>query len=132
MANIIQFGKRADDLRSERETVLRQRKIDALKKIFQCTRCLMKCSKCGSQIEHNAEEPAKFAAPYAFCNSCQSEYEEYRARSAGASDSTCYWHNSGWMRVWESWLGHQKALDEYRQTKEFLQLMDEVEGLLRK
>ncbi len=130
MADIIQFGKKVEDQKSEREALLRQRKIEALRKIFQCTRCVMKCSKCGAQIE-GQDESSRFAAPYAFCKSCHEEYEEYREVVAGGRAPLCYWHNAGWMKVWESWLAHQKSLDEYRQSKEFLQLLDEVEQLLR-
>ncbi len=133
MANIIEFGKKAEDLKSERDTTLRQRKIEALRKIFQCTRCVVKCSKCGAQIDSQGEERSRFASPYNFCASCQEEYAEYRARVAeNRSQSECYWHNATWMQVWETWLQHQKALDQYRQSKEFLQLLDEVEHLLRK
>jgi hypothetical protein len=133
MADIIEFGKKAENLRSERNDAVRRRKIEALRKIFQCTRCVVKCSKCGAQTDFQAEECAKFAAPYSFCKSCRQEYEEYRARVSGnLSGSDCYWHNATWMKVWESWLQHQHALDQYRQSKEFLQLIDEVEHLLRK
>ena len=38
MADIIEFGKKADTLRSERNDAVRRRKIEALRKIFQCTR----------------------------------------------------------------------------------------------
>ncbi len=133
MADIIQFGKKAEHLRSERETSIRQRKIETLRKIFQCTRCMVKCAKCGAQIDSPAEECTRFAAPYTCCTSCQQEYEEYRNRIEGnRADSDCYWQNSTWMHVWETWLQHQKALDQYRQSKEFLQLLDEVEHLLIK
>ncbi len=131
MADILQFGKKVEDLKSEREALLRQRKIESLRKIFQCTRCAMKCSKCGAQIE-GRDDGGKFATPYAFCKSCKEEYEEYRARAAGGPNTLCYWHNAGWMKVWESWLEHQKCLDNYRQSKEFLQLLEEVELLLKK
>ncbi len=133
MADIIEFGKKADGLKSERETSVRQRKIEALRKIFQCTRCVLKCSKCGAQIEERAGESTRFASPYTFCASCQNEYAEYRERAGGApSDPSCYWHNAVWMQVWETWIEHQKSLDRYRQSKEFLQLLDEVEDLLKK
>lgn len=133
MADIIEFDKKAEHLRLERETTVRQRKIEALRKIFQCTRCMVKCAKCGTQIDTRAEEYTRFAAPYTFCKSCQKEYEEYRARADGnRADTDFYWQNSTWMQVWNTWLQHQKALDQYRQSKEFLQLLDEVEHLLRK
>jgi hypothetical protein len=131
MADILEFTKKADNLKSERDNTVRQLKIEALRKIFQCTRCVVKCSKCGAQTD--PQEQSRFAAPYSFCKSCRQEYEEYRTRVEGhQSDLDCYWHNSAWMKVWETWLQHQKALDQYRQSKEFLQLMDEVETLLKK
>ena len=133
MADIIEFGKKAENVKSERDTLFRQRKIEALRKFFQCTRCMVKCAKCSAQVETAADESAKFAAPYTFCKACQEEYQEYRDRVNGTrTDSSCYWHNSTWMRIWETWLEHQKSLELYRNSKEFLQLLDEVEHLLRK
>jgi DNA replicative helicase MCM subunit Mcm2 (Cdc46/Mcm family) len=131
MADILEFGKKAENCKWERDNTFRQLKIEALRKIFQCSRCVVKCSKCGAQVD--SQEYVRFAAPYNFCKSCMQEYEEFRARAGGNhADSDCYWRNSAWMRVWETWLKHQDALDQYRQSKEFLQLMDEVEQLLKK
>lgn len=134
MAEIIEFGKKAQDLKSVRDLSLRQRKIEALKKIFQCTRCMMKCAKCGAQLDGLVgEDSGRFATPYAFCRNCSEEYEEYRERMKGKQPTPrYYWHNDVWMKVWGSWLEHQKLLDQYRQSKEFLQLLEEVEELLRK
>lgn len=132
MADIIQFGKKAGDLRSVRDAGIRQRKIEALKKLFQCTRCQMKCAKCGAQIEGDTDMAPRYAAPFSFCGNCREEYEEYRERTEGkATAPRYYWHNDAWMRVWDSWLEEQKRLDQYRQSKEFLQLIEEVEELLR-
>jgi len=131
MADILEFVKKAESVKSERDDTVRQLKIEALRKIFQCTRCVVRCSKCGAQTD--PREHTRFAAPYSFCKSCRQEYEEYRSRVGGdQACSDCYWHNSAWMKVWETWIEHQKALDRYRQSKEFLQLMDEVEDLLKK
>ncbi len=131
MAEILQFTKKAESFKSERDNVVRQLKIESLRKIFQCTRCSVKCSKCGGPLD--SQEHSRFAAPYNFCQSCLEEYEEYRSRTSGIkSDSDCYWRNADWMKVWETWLEHQKSLDQYRQSKEFLQLIDEVEQLLKK
>lgn len=132
MADIIQFGKKAGDLKSVRDAGMRQRKIEALKKLFQCTRCHMKCAKCGAQIEGESDMSSRFASPYSFCGNCREEYEEYRERVEGtAAIPRYYWHNDAWMKVWESWIEEQRWLDQYRQSKEFLQLIEEVEELLR-
>ncbi len=131
MADILEFGKKVENLKSERDDAVRRLKIESLRKIFQCTRCMMKCSKCGAQMDSG--EYARFAAPYSLCKSCLQEYEEYRSRvGEDRGKSEFYWRNSAWMKVWESWLQHQKSLDQYRQSKEFLQLMDEVEHMLKK
>lgn len=131
MAEIIEFGKKAQDLRSIRDEAIRQRKIDALKKIFQCTRCLLKCAKCGSQLDMESAGTAPRNAPYPFCRNCGEEYEEFKQRQSGQqAQPKYYWHNDAWLKVWESWLEQQKCLDQYRQSKEFLQLLQEVEELL--
>ncbi|MCE5244676.1 MAG: hypothetical protein ABFD98_09230 [Syntrophobacteraceae bacterium] len=132
MADIIEFGKKNQTMKSVRDENLRQRKIDSLRKIFQCTRCMMKCAKCGSQMEGEQDGLSRFASPYPFCANCLEEYREYRERTAGRVPAfSYYWHNEAWLKVWESWLEHQKQLDRYRQSKEFLQLLEEVEDLLK-
>ncbi len=133
MAEVIEFGKKASDLKSLRDVSLRQRKIEALKKIFQCTRCMLKCARCGTQLDVDSGSGSKYVTPYPFCRNCREEYEEYRERAGGRqSTPKFYWHNDPWMKSWETWLEHQKSLDEYRQSKEFLQLVQEVEDLLDK
>jgi hypothetical protein len=133
MAEIIEFGKKAHDLKSVRDADLKQKKLEALRKIFQCTRCMMKCAKCGLQIESDSEEPLKYATPYTFCRTCREEYEEYRTRIEGKlTTPRYYWHNDVWMQTWQSWLDHQKSLELYRLSKEFLQLVEEAEELLNK
>ena len=130
MANIIEFGKKVQNLRSVRDAGQRTRKIEAVRKLIQCQRCAMKCAKCGAQVDSESMEAAKYVAPYRFCLNCQEEYEEYRARTQNEqAPPRYYWHNALWMETWKSWLDHQRLLDEYRLSKEFLQLLREVEEL---
>lgn len=132
MAEIIEFGKKAQGLKAVQDTGLRQRKIEALRKFFQCTRCMLKCAKCGAQLEASKDN-LKYASPYTFCVNCQEEYEEYRDRIDGKQlTPRYYWHNETWMKVWEVWIEHQRQLDNYRNSKEFLQLLQEVEELMKK
>jgi hypothetical protein len=133
MADIIEFGKKAQDFRSEQDSAERRRKIESLRKIFQCTRCMLKCAKCGTQLDMHDSAQSRYANPYPFCGNCKEEYEEYRVRTEdGKSQRKYYWYNDTWMQVWESWLKHQECLDSYRQSKEFLQLLQEVEEFLGK
>ena len=130
MAEIISFDKKLRDVRDHEETASRERKIEALRRHFQCSRCSLKCAKCGVSLESDkiqADHP--LAAPYPFCAYCHEEYTEFRERSDGKrTQPKYYWHNDLWMRSWENWLGHQKAMEEYRESKEFLKLLGEVEG----
>ncbi len=66
MGNIIEFGKKAQDLKSIRDEAVRQRKIDALRKIFQCTRCLLKCAKCGAQLDSDLDQKLSSRGPLPF------------------------------------------------------------------
>lgn len=130
MADIIEFGKKAQSLKSVRDADERSRKIEALRKIIQCQRCAMKCAKCGVQLDREGREPARYLLPYRFCLNCQEEYEEYRERTEKRTSlPRYYWHNDLWMAAWSSWIEHQKILDDYRLSKEFLQLLREVEEL---
>ena len=130
MAEVIEFGKRAEGAKAAREEDLRRRKLEALRRVLQCSRCAHRCARCGVGIE-GAELSAP-PLPYVFCNTCREEYLEYRERAAGrgAGDPACYWRNEAWMRVWESWLDHQRRLEDYRRSGEFLRLMAEAERLL--
>jgi hypothetical protein len=131
MAEIIEFGRKFQDVKCARDEVTRQRKVDALRRVFQCTRCVLKCAKCGTQLDMKAGAQAKKVTPYPFCKNCSEEYSEYKARVAKEQPQPShYWHNDAWMKVWESWLDHQKRLDEYRKSREFLRLLQEVEDLL--
>ena len=59
MAEIIEFDKKCQDLKTSRDSVLKQRKIEALKQIFQCTRCLLKCAKCGTQLDSEMQDASQ-------------------------------------------------------------------------
>lgn len=133
MADIIEFGKKAQGFKSEQDQANRRRKIESLRKIFQCTRCMLKCAKCGTQLDLQDSSRSRYVTPYPFCGNCKEEYDEYRTRTEGDhKQPKYYWHNDAWMKVWESWLKHQEQLDSYRQSKEFLQLLQEVEEFLGK
>jgi hypothetical protein len=67
--------------------------------------------------------------PYPLCSGCGDEYKVYLELTKGESATGRYWHNQEWMEIWRTWLQHQKALDHYRSSKEFIKLLHEFEGL---
>ena len=128
MADIIELEKRRQQQQSEKADALHEEKIDVLMKILQCARCQLKCSRCGTQIEESAETKHS-ALPYPLCSGCGEEYEVYLELSRGEQEAGRYWHNEAWLKVWHTWLQHQTALDHYRNSKEFIKLLQEFEGL---
>ena len=128
MAEIIELEKRRQRQDSEKASGLHEEKIDVLKKILQCARCQLKCSRCGTQIEET-DDREHSPLPYPLCSGCGEEYQVYLKLTRGESGAGRYWHNEAWMEIWRTWLQHQKALDHYRNSKEFIKLLHEFEGL---
>jgi len=128
VADIIELEKRRQQQQSEKTNGLNEEKFEVLKKVLQCARCQLKCSRCGTQIEET-EDRQHSPLPYPLCSGCGDEYKVYLELTKGESAGGRYWHNQEWMEIWRTWLQHQKALDHYRSSKEFIKLLHEFEGL---
>jgi Pyruvate/2-oxoacid:ferredoxin oxidoreductase delta subunit len=128
VADIIELEKRRQQQQSEKTNGLNEEKFEVLKKVLQCARCQLKCSRCGTQIEET-EDRQHSPLPYPLCSGCGDEYKVYLELTKGESATGRYWHNQEWMEIWRTWLQHQKALDHYRSSKEFIKLLHEFEGL---
>jgi hypothetical protein len=106
---------------------IHQDKLEAARRIFLCSGCPSKCSKCGTQLEvahHSCEGAADNV--FRFCEACGEEYEEYKKRKQGESGNKMFWHNDEWLALWDAWLDYQEAVTEYRNSKEFRQLLEDL------
>jgi len=128
VADIIELEKRRHQQQREKTNGLNEEKLEVLKKVLQCARCQVKCSRCGTQIE-DVEGRQPSPLPYPLCSGCSDEYKVYLELTMGESGAGRYWHNQEWMEIWRTWLQHQKALDHYRNSKEFIKLLHEFEAL---
>ena len=128
MADIIELEKLRQQQQTDKAEMLRDEKIEVLKRILQCARCQLKCSRCGMQIQE-IENSKHSRLPYPLCSGCREEYGYYLRRSRGERSAGRNWHNEEWMEVWRTWLKHQQALDQYRDSKEFIQLLQELDSL---
>ena len=130
MTNIISFKDKKGLAKEKQATLIRRRKVLAVRKVFQCTQCAFKCEKCGTQIagdqNHTAEYHRKLNVPYNFCEECSAEYLDYIERLKGAGDQDCYWHNEAWIDAWGKWIDYQSSVDQYLKSKEFVQLLNEL------
>ena len=129
MATIISLDSKLQLDKEKKTALIKKRKISAVQKVFQCTRCAFKCEKCGTQIslaQHSKErDTCTLSVPYCFCESCFEEYTDYLERLKGGGDSDCYWRNEAWLAVWQRWIDCQEAIDRYLKSKEFLRLLQE-------
>jgi len=103
------------------------KKIISVKKTMQCTMCTLKCAKCGMQMDTSDTHIRKL--PFGLCQDCEEEYEEYQARLNGGETSPFYWRNKEWMAIWKTWIDYQESLKQYKESKEFMTLLNELEKL---
>lgn len=105
----------------------RKRKIRAIYKVFQCTRCASRCERCGAPVEGEpAIKAGQAKIPYHFCESCAEEYRDYIHCLQGTPDPEASWHNHQWLKVWQTWIEYQGAVDQYLRSKEFRSLLSEL------
>ncbi|MGQ9688214.1 MAG: hypothetical protein ACUVXF_05420 [Desulfobaccales bacterium] len=126
MSKVIDIEDRLKLEQKKKRKVDKAKKMEAVRKVFQCTRCLARCHKCGVQFD-NTRIYKRYQGPFRFCESCQEEYEEFLRLKTEGGKSPYYWHNQAWMKVWQSWLDYQQALKEYGESPEFIDLVREVE-----
>lgn len=127
MSKIISLDDKLKISAEQREVLERKRKLMAVRKIFQCTHCASKCERCGTTIRPETRtRKDNSRIPYNFCESCSDEYIEYINRLQGKGDLKDYWYNHAWLRVWQSWIEYQGAIDQYLRSKEFRQLLNEL------
>lgn len=106
-----------------------KRKILTVQKVFNCTRCPMKCEKCGNRVDMKApgdSQDTRIRVPYTFCESCSEEYVDYIERLKGAGDAECYWRNESWLESWRRWIDYKSASDRFVRSSEFARLLKEL------
>ena len=126
MAEIIDLKDRKKQdltLKAEQE---RTKRMEMVLQMFQCSRCAMKCMKCGSQMESTVQGEESPSVPYRFCESCLEEYKEFIERIHGRGDPDYYWYNREWLEVWKAWMQYQESLGRYELSSEFRRLLKEL------
>ena len=130
MSNIISFTHKKGLAEEKQANLKKWHKVQAVRKVFQCTHCALKCEKCGTQISGDSNDTDiyqhKLNVPYNFCDECSDEYRDYIEHLKGAGDPDCYWHNGAWIDAWKKWIDYQSSVDQYLKSKEFKQLLNEL------
>ena len=71
--------------------------------------------------------PASSYPDLNLCESCRTEYNDFLEISKGDKDPDIFWHNEEWVGLWAAWLDYHKAIEKFRTSKEFKQLINESE-----
>jgi hypothetical protein len=102
------------------------KKLTAMRKIFECTKCALKCSLCGTQVDIAQTSSHAKGVPYRFCMSCEEEFRHFLDRTKGLSGKDLYWHNREWMEMWRTWMHYQDAMRTYENSREFKRLLNDL------
>ena len=133
VADVISIDNKLQLSEGRKKEILKKRKVLAVQKVLQCTRCALKCEKCGTQISEaqlrRATAESRPKQPYRFCEGCLDEYLDYIERLKGRGDEQCYWHNDIWLEGWRLWIDYQGTVDRYLKSKEFKQLVKELQSM---
>lgn len=125
MGNIVKFDECMEAEKKKRK-VEKIKKLTTIKKIFECTKCALKCTRCGTQVAVSQSSSYSREVPYRFCMSCEDEFRDFLDKKRGTDRKELYWHNREWIATWEAWIEYQKAIKRYENSNEFKQLLNEL------
>lgn len=128
MNKVIQLNDKIKSNAAQKAEELRKQKVRAVYKVFQCTQCSSKCERCGAAVV-SSERITDSPAPYYFCESCAQEYADYIRKLQGHDHPEAFWHNHQWLKVWQTWIAYQGAVDQYLKSKEFRRLLEDLGDL---
>jgi len=119
MAEVINLDRR----RKQRREIL----LEAAGRLARCSGCQIRCARCGFRVEGDSLVLPELGIH--LCEPCRAEYQAYLERLNGTTEPDFYWQSNDWMETWRSWLDHQRAVFNFRRSKEFQRLLSELVNL---
>jgi len=128
LADIIDLNNKLKKQKEEKFRILKTLKMHIIRNLNQCSLCHLKCARCSSNIQ-GKDMSFSTSLPFHLCESCCSEYKAYMDFADGrmVTKKNEYWLSDKWMAMWENWLNYQDSIKKYRESKEFLKLLNEIE-----
>lgn len=124
MDNVLNIENRLQDRRLRRELETRSHKVEAVRKLVQCTSCRLRCAMCGCQTESRDPEASRLGdLDFLLCTSCRTDFEDFKAVYEGRQATELFWHNEQWVALWSSWIDYQRATRNFIDSEGFKQLM---------
>jgi hypothetical protein len=126
MGKLIDLEKKKEEERKRNKDKEQTKKMHTAVQMFQCSRCRLKCVKCGTHIESDMVTPYPLSVPYRFCKNCLDEYLEFQKRLNGNDSPGCYWYNEEWIEIWKTWILYHEALKRYEMSTGYKRLLEEL------
>ncbi len=125
MDKILNISDRLKDKKRKEHEEIHRQKAEALQRVVQCSSCQLSCAMCGAHFDvpDLACPPATASTDMTLCESCRAEYNDFLEISKGAKKADIFWHNEEWVNLWYAWLDYREALEAFRTSKEFMQLI---------
>jgi len=129
MDKIVDIQKRLESRKQKSCIKAYQKRMDALKRITQCSLCYMKCAICGLHLDASeyGPDPEMSGREFTLCRNCGEELEDFLALSDKDEKNQAFWHNSEWEDMWSAWLKYQQAITRFVNSKEYKQLQEEFD-----
>jgi len=129
MEKVLSITDRLKDKKREKHKELHRKKAVIVQRVVLCSSCQIVCAMCGSRLKV-PDSPCPPPSAYLnlnLCDYCRAEYNDYLEMGKKSKSSAMFWHNKEWMKLWSAWVDFHKAIEKFRDSNEFKQLMKETE-----
>ncbi len=124
MDKVLNIEERLRANRRQREIEEGSQKVEAVRKLVQCTSCRLRCAMCGCQVDDEDPRPSRFGElDFQLCDSCRADFDDYKATVEGREIPELFWRNEQWTDLWTSWLEYQRSIRKFINSDGFKELM---------
>ena len=127
MNKVLNFTDRLEDKKREKQLKTHHYKVKAIQRIVQCSSCPFRCAMCGFHVDAKDPTGPDDSNPtqnFVLCEDCRAEFEDFLQIKSGKMQSNIFWQNKEWMKLWSAWLDYHQAIGDFRNSREFNQLLD--------
>lgn len=129
MEKVLSITDRLKDKKREKHKELHHKKATIVQRVILCSSCQLVCAMCGSRLKvaDSSCPPTSAYLNLNLCDYCRAEYDDYLEMTKKSKSPVMFWHNKEWVELWSTWVDFHKAIEKFRNSNEFKQLMKETE-----
>jgi len=130
MDKVLSIAGRLEDKKRKQQLASERQKVETIQRIVQCASCHFKCAMCGYHLtgKKGPHLSAGSSRGFILCESCEAEFEDFLETAKGAGGSGIFWHNKEWRHLWSAWVDYRKAIEAFKRSPEFYQMITGSDG----